>query len=189
MFQLNVFFFIILTKYWTALASGETRESESPGSVLNFLKGDKLSLHMGCSGHCTIRSDGSGIWLRPQIYGKGKILILRLRFGVLHHCCQRGSQCWAAPEGLGPWDTSHCLWEPWRRSLVCQESLCECFFRGDVLQGELSFSALGGTKEVTLDDFHCQSQAVDEEVVWCMSGLSLYWFLKKSKGSTCSFKI
>lgn len=55
-----------------------------------------------------------------------------------------------------------------------QESLCECFFRGDVLQEELSFSALGGTKEIILDDFHRQSQAVDEEVVWCMSGLNLY---------------
>lgn len=43
-----------------------------------------------------------------------------------------------------------------------------------MLQEELSFSALGGTKEIILDDFHRQSQAVDEEVVWCMSGLNLY---------------
>lgn len=67
-----------------------------------------------------------------------------------------------------------CLWEHWRWSLVCQNHLCECFFQGDVLQGELSFSALGGTKEVTLDGFHCQSHAADEEVVWYVSGLSLY---------------
>lgn len=43
-----------------------------------------------------------------------------------------------------------------------------------MLQGELSFSALGGTKEVTLDNFHCQSQAVDEEVVWYVSSLRVY---------------
>lgn len=72
MFQLKVLFFIISTKCWTALASGESRKSESSGSVLNFLKRDELSLHVGCSGHCTIRSDGSGIWLSPQTYGKGR---------------------------------------------------------------------------------------------------------------------
>lgn len=51
MFQLNVLFFIISAKCWTALASGETKEWENPGSVLNFLKRDELSFHMGCSGH------------------------------------------------------------------------------------------------------------------------------------------
>lgn len=124
MFQLKVFFFIISTKCWTALASGESRKSESSGSVLNFLKRDELSLHVGSSGHCTIRSDGSGIWLSHRPMGKEEVLILRLGFGVSHPCCQRKRQCWAVPEGLGPWDTSHCPWEHGRWSLVCQNCLC-----------------------------------------------------------------
>lgn len=57
-----------------------------------------------------------------------------------------------------------------------------------MLQGELSFSALGGTKEVTLDDFHCQSQAGDEEISMCLLSVHIDLY-KKSKGSTCPFKM
>lgn len=180
-FQSDVFFFIIATKCWTALASGEKRESESPGWVLNFLKGDQLSLHVGCSGHCTIRSDQRGIWLRPRTSGKGKSPDFKTWIWCFTSLLPEKDAVLGCSWRFGPWDISHCLWEHWRRSLVCQNNLCECFLRGDGLQGELSFSALGRTKEVTLDDFHSQwkawSQAVDKEVVWYVAGLSLYWSL------------
>ena len=58
MFQINVLFFIVLTRCWTAFVSGETREHESHHSFLCLLMGDDLSLHIVCSGRHTVTSEG-----------------------------------------------------------------------------------------------------------------------------------
>lgn len=107
--QLNVLFFIISIKFWTAFVSDETGGFESHDSVLHFLIGDDLFLHRVCSGHCSVMNGGKwhlaeaiDLWKREESWFQDWDLMF---YNIVHR--EKGSTGLLLKVCLRLWDTSH----------------------------------------------------------------------------------